>query len=391
MTRLISHIQTLTAEDGCFDLLSVGDITTDAFIELLPGSAQVLADVRGRRLLALEFGTKLPFGGVEIVEGSGNAASCAVACSRLGLRTGLITNVGGDRAGEDVMFSLAEEHVDRRFVRTDPCKQTNYHFVLRYGAERTILTRHEEYEYRWPDLTPNEVPRWLYLSSVAAHAAGYHDLVADWLDAHPEVRLAFEPGTFELWAGPQRLRRIYRRSEVLLLNRDEAVTVSHGSRSDVPDLLDRLHALGPRVVVMTDGPQGAFASTPEGKFQIPIYPDPAPPVDRTGAGDAFAATFVSSPALRLAFGCERSRTRTTSTSASGPATAATAGAASPDNPSGSAAIKILRYTDCSSSRGGRPGARRVQVRLRQERPAPPSPPDAGTPGPAPGSRGGLAG
>jgi sugar/nucleoside kinase (ribokinase family) len=44
---------------------------------------------------------------------------------------------------------------------------------------------------------------------------------------------------------------------------------------------------------MTDGPQGAFASTPEGKFQIPIYPDPAPPVDRTGAGDAFAATFVT--------------------------------------------------------------------------------------------------
>lgn len=26
---------------------------------------------------------------------------------------------------------------------------------------------------------------------------------------------------------------------------------------------------------------------------MPLYPDPAPPVDRTGAGDAFAATFVA--------------------------------------------------------------------------------------------------
>lgn len=283
----------VTPAHGCLDLISVGDTSVDAFIELLPGTAQLLEDRRGRRLLAMEFGTKLPFGGVEIVEGGGNAANCAVACARLGLRTALITNVGDDRASEDVIAGLTSEQVDGRFIRSQPSSATNYHFVMRYGAERTILTRHEEYEYRWPDLGPGEVPGWLYLSSVAAHATGYHDLVADWLDAHPSVRLAFEPGTFELWAGPRRLRRIYRRAEVLTLNREEAVIVTHGRHDDVPGLLDRLHALGPRVVVVTDGPEGAYASSPEGRFQIPIYPDPAPPVDRTGAGDAFAATFVT--------------------------------------------------------------------------------------------------
>lgn len=279
--------------NGCFDLLSVGDTSTDAFIDLLPGSAQLMEDRRGRRLLAMEFGTKLPFGGVEIVEGGGNAANCAVACSRLGLRTGLISNVGGDRAGQDIIASLTADQVDGRFIRTHPACSTNFHFVLRYGAERTILTRHEEYEYRWPDLSPEEVPGWLYLSSVAAHATGYHKLLADWLDAHPEVRLAFEPGTFELWAGPRHLRRIYRRAEVLILNREEAVIVGRGTREDVSGLLDRLHALGPTTVVITDGPEGAYASCPEGRMRIPIYPDPAPPIDRTGAGDAFAATFVA--------------------------------------------------------------------------------------------------
>lgn len=80
---------------------------------------------------------------------------------------------------------------------------------------------------------------------------------------------------------------------MLILNRNEAVIVSHGRRGGVRGLLDRLHTLGPRVVVMTDGPDGAYASSPEGRFQVPIYPDPSPPVDRTGAGDAFAATLVS--------------------------------------------------------------------------------------------------
>ena len=54
-----------------------------------------------------------------------------------------------------------------------------------------------------------------------------------------------------------------------------------------------LRALGPKIVCITDGPQGAYMSAPEGNYFMPPYPDPKPPVNRTGAGDAFAATFVS--------------------------------------------------------------------------------------------------
>jgi ribokinase len=50
--------------------------------------------------------------------------------------------------------------------------------------------------------------------------------------------------------------------------------------------------LGPKVVVVTDGPDGAYASDGQNRWKMPLYPDPAPPVDRTGAGDAFASTFV---------------------------------------------------------------------------------------------------
>ncbi len=32
---------------------------------------------------------------------------------------------------------------------------------------------------------------------------------------------------------------------------------------------------------------------------MPMYPDPADPIDRTGAGDAFASTFTSAIALGL--------------------------------------------------------------------------------------------
>jgi sugar/nucleoside kinase (ribokinase family) len=61
--------------------------------------------------------------------------------------------------------------------------------------------------------------------------------------------------------------------------------------------LSSLHSLGPKIVCITDGPRGAYMNAPEGTFFMPPYPDPAPPKNRTGAGDAFAATFVSYLAL----------------------------------------------------------------------------------------------
>jgi ribokinase len=71
------------------------------------------------------------------------------------------------------------------------------------------------------------------------------------------------------------------------------VTVGGGNHADVHDLINHLHALGPKIVVVTDGPKGAYASDGPNRFKMPLYPDPAEPIDRTGAGDAFASTFVA--------------------------------------------------------------------------------------------------
>lgn len=275
-----------------FDILSIGDIVTDDFIELLEDQAQTYDNEQGR-WLAMPFGTKIPFDNHEVIPAVGNASNAAVAFARLGLKSSFATNVGGDQQGRDMIAVLNNEGVDHRFVRVNPDKKSNYHFVLRLKAERTILIKHEEYDYHWPDIKPSETPRWVYFSSISQHAIPYHDQVSDWLDKNPDVKLAFQPGTFQMEAGVERLKRIYERSEVLILNREEAVIVGNGNHADVHDLINHLHALGPKIVVVTDGPDGAYASDGENRFKMPIYPDVAPPSDRTGAGDAFASTFVS--------------------------------------------------------------------------------------------------
>jgi ribokinase len=275
------------------DIISVGDIVTDAFIKLIDDEAKTYKDDEGTKWIAMHFGTKLPFDHVEVIEAVGNAANAAVAFARLGLNSAFVTNVGSDAHGRDMISALHKNKVDSRFVRINPDKKSNYHYVLWYKDERTILIKHEEYDYHWPHLTPAETPKWLYFSSISEHAIPYHDQVADWLDKNPDVKLAFQPGTFQMEAGTERLKRIYERSDVLILNREEAVDVGGGNYDDLHDLIDKLRALGPKIVVVTDGPDGAYASDGNQYLSMPLYPDPAPPVDRTGAGDSFASTFVA--------------------------------------------------------------------------------------------------
>lgn len=275
------------------DILAVGDIVTDAFIKLLDDQAAV--EKRDDNLkLVMPYGMKVPFDHAEVIDGVGNAANAAVACAKLGLSSGLVSNVGEDAWGRDMIAALHRNKVDARFVHINPDKVSNYHYILWYKDDRTILIKHEDYDYRWPRFRETDTPKWLYFSSISQSAIeSYHDEVADWLEDHAEVKFAFQPGTFQMEAGIERLKRLYARSEVVILNREEAVIVFGGQHDDINDLLNRMHQAGCKTAIITDGPHGAYASDGQNRYSMPLYPDPAPPVERTGAGDAFASTLVA--------------------------------------------------------------------------------------------------
>ena len=54
-----------------------------------------------------------------------------------------------------------------------------------------------------------------------------------------------------------------------------------------------IHELGPKMVCVTDGPNGAYGFDGTNAYFLPMYPDPKPPVERTGAGDAFSSTVTA--------------------------------------------------------------------------------------------------
>jgi len=281
-----------------YDFISIGDVTTDAFIRLK--EASVHCDInRENCVICMAFASKIPYEDVIVVPGVGNSANAAVAAARLGLKSAFASNVGDDDFGKETIAALKKEGVETAFIKSHPGRKTNYHYVLWYEDERTILVKHEDYPYDLPDI---DNPKWIYFSSIGENSLSFHAVVAEFLRRNPDVKFAFQPGTFQIKFGTEALAAIYQRTDVFIANKEEYKQILKTDETDIKKLMRQMQGLGPKTAVLTDGREGAYAANGKNVWFMPIYPDPKPPYERTGAGDAFSSTFVAALALDMSVG-----------------------------------------------------------------------------------------
>ena len=97
--------------------------------------------------------------------------------------------------------------------------------------------------------------------------------------------------------GKEKLTGLYKMTKVFICNLQEAQRILETKEDKPAELMKMISYLGPKIVVITDGPRGAYAYNGEDAWFMPPYPDSNPPLERTGAGDAFSSTFVSALAI----------------------------------------------------------------------------------------------
>lgn len=281
------------------DFLAIGDIVTDAFIHIKDAEAYCDLDHENCKL-CVRFGDKVPFESVTVCHAVGNSPNAAVAAARLGLNTALSAVVGNDDEGKICLDTLKKEGILTDYIGISDEFPTNYHYVLWYDVDRTILIKHALYKREMPNNLP-EIG-YIYLSSLGEGTEQFHYDIASFVAAHPETKLAFQPGTFQMKLGKEVLAEVYKNTEILFFNKEEAQRVlGTPDEHDVKTLIKNLHNLGPKYVVITMGPDGLIGSDGESFYQLPIYPDIAAPLERTGAGDATSATITSALALGKSF------------------------------------------------------------------------------------------
>ncbi len=270
-----------------FDVVTIGDPTIDTFLKI--HDAHLALRVRpGQTELCINYADKIPVDEFHRLP-AGNCVNAGIAAARLGLRVAVYGVTGDDPEGRSIVSDLNGEGIDTTLMAVDRKRSTNASSALVFQGERTLFVWHQPRTYRLPNLPPSA---WVYSTSIGPRGAPverlHRDLVCQ-LERHP-ARLAFSPGTHQLRMGARALSPLLRRTDLLLLNRREACELT-GVDGHPKEQLKALGALGPKVVVMTDGTRGSFALDGGTFWETGVLPLPV--IDRTGAGDGYSATLMA--------------------------------------------------------------------------------------------------
>lgn len=269
-----------------YDLVAVGDATLDVFMKVDEASVSCSVDTHSCQL-CFSYADKIAVDQVDFIIG-GNAANAAVGARRLGFSSAFFSTVGDDSTGKQILDVFHKEGVSTDYLTVAKGALSNYSVVLNFQAERTILVHHVPREYVW---NIHEAPQWFYLTSMGSGFEAVYERVVDAVRAS-HCRVAYNPGTHQLKKGLEFLRPSLQVTDILFLNKEEsALLLSMPENTPVADLIHGLHEIGVKIVVITDGPKGAYASDGREIFYLGIFDGPV--VERTGAGDSFGTAFTA--------------------------------------------------------------------------------------------------
>lgn len=271
------------------DLLSIGDANLDAFI--VPSESESLCDINTKEcLIAFSYADKIPVKALEFSVG-GNAANNAVGTKRLGINSGAVLTLGDDSTGLQIIEKLKSENVDLTYCIQQPATLSNFNVAVTYTGERTIFTYHAPRSYEFPVQLP--VVKWIYLTSMGESYRPFYNHITEWLVKNPDVKMAFNPGSWQLRGGIKEIGNVIKLAYTIFVNKQEAEKLTgYEAKGEVTkELLIALSGLGPKVSVITDGSNGAYVFDGFRLLRCGIMPMDA--YERTGAGDAFGSGFLA--------------------------------------------------------------------------------------------------
>lgn len=266
-----------------YDIITFGSAVVDVFVHtnVAEKKEDICYPVGGKILI-----NKLQF------DIGGGGTNTAVAFSRFGLKTGCICNVGDDENGHKILNLLKNEKVD--FLgKIDKTGMTGYSVILdSQGGERTILTYkgvNDNIAIKDIQISLGEnSTRWLYYSALLEKSFETQRKLIHALRKRG-VKLAFNPSSYII--ENENIFDLLKMCEVLILNKEEAYALYKRYKAK-GGLLDGLHLLGPKIVVVTNKDKDIWCY--DGKKSYKLIPHKnLKVVERTGAGDAFASGFVA--------------------------------------------------------------------------------------------------
>lgn len=325
--------------DGAGELkriLVVGGAICDMFVHYDKADSGTMSifDTMGRHsYLMLKEGLKIDISKMRSDSGGG-ASNASVAFKRLGCESSICSRVGDDRYGKMILEGLCAEGVATDYMTIDADMPTGIAFVIpSLQGDRTILVqRGASAKMSKADVPLDALSRFscLYITSLSGESASIFGPLVKAAHEHG-LLVASNPGSSQLRAGSACMVEYFPAIDIFMVNATEATTLletmrvlgscdtpssekkvlADGYQEHVPQLFriplvsDRqgdmwledfiriVGAKGPRIIIVTNGSEGAYVGDVSSRT-IYFHPSfPATVVNTIGAGDAFGATFVA--------------------------------------------------------------------------------------------------
>lgn len=273
-----------------YDIVTIGDASEDVFVRPSELKISDSRSVISGKVMSFELGEKISIEDMEDEVG-GSAANVAVGMARMGYRTGIVTAVGEDDAGEKIVKRLKKEGVEDELINIKEKNKTNFAVILNTpDGERTILVYHA-IKYEDLKVKKSVETKWYFLAPVGHGSEELQEALVN-ITAEKGTFLAWNPGSMQIKDGARHHRALLKNTTVLFLNREEAIKfMDFPVRPRDEEVMKRLHMMGPKIIVMTKGGDGAKAYDGEVYYNIEILKD-TKKIDATGAGDSFATGFL---------------------------------------------------------------------------------------------------
>ncbi len=269
-------------------ITTIGDAMKDIFVFPAMEEMEGLISKNHEKFLAFGYGDKITISDIHYDIG-GTACNVAVGLAKLGLKTGIISTVGKDAEGAEIIQTLKKNGVDTSSVKINLHKKTSFSVIISYKGERSILVFHSfvPEDFQIPAKFDTD---WLYVGPLGE---GYRPLYSKIISlaAEKNLKIAFNPGAVQIHDGHMAFEGLLRVTKILFVNKEEGQKLAGITGvAKIDEIMRGLLKFGPEIVVVTDGGEGGYAGRAQEFFKVGSYP--ANRIEVTGAGDAFAVGFI---------------------------------------------------------------------------------------------------
>ncbi|MDD7794770.1 sugar kinase [Clostridium sp. 'White wine YQ'] len=233
----------------------------------------------------------------------GAELNVAIGCSRLGLKSGWISRLGNDDFGKYILKTIRGEDVDISEVKLVDGYQTSVYFreVLSDGSSRSFYYREKS---PTSTMNPEDLNEEYFKNAKILHITGVFPSInknnqsvfieAVKLAKKLNLKVSFDPNIrLKMWTKEEAkyfIQRILPSVDILLIGDKEVELLLEDT--NIEKAIETFHGYGIEKVIVKRGAKGAIGSDGKNIYEVPAI-KPKALVDTVGAGDGFAAGFLT--------------------------------------------------------------------------------------------------